>query len=398
MIVIYIILFIASLLFYILYRGVFSFYLFGFMLILPIALNIILSYCRKRVKVSFIDSSSTAGKKEKIPVTIKVESNAVIPIANCIITVSYSNRMINKTERFTVNTPVFQKNAQYLTLNITSEHYGMIDLKITSVKIVDILRLFKRRISLKGSLSESTVLIAPDFFQLSNDIADYGDMGLESESFSKIKKGDDPSEIFDIHEYHDGDKISRIHWKLSAKQDKTMVKDFSLPITNSITIAVNLSMSSDANEDSMTLFDSLIETVSSISMYLTENECPHKVIWFAKEKSDNEISSISDTESCREMINKLLSAPPAGKNNEVLNILNAEHYGKARSGHMIYCTDDYEESVYNKLMDTGAALRYTVLSIQKDPESLTTSYEDGSFTVIPVVAGSIAECIGDLCL
>ena len=87
---------------------------------------------------------------------------------------------------------------------------------------------------------ESTFTIVPDYIPIENNIANYAEMGLETDDYSKTSKGDDPSEIFDIHEYHDGDKINRIHWKLTAKQDKTMVKDYSLPISNSIVLMADL--------------------------------------------------------------------------------------------------------------------------------------------------------------
>ncbi len=41
------------------------------------------------------------------------------------------------------------------------------------------------------------------------------------------KKGDDSSETFDIREYQAGDRISRMHWKLSAKRGTPMIREFS---------------------------------------------------------------------------------------------------------------------------------------------------------------------------
>ena len=108
-------------------------------------------------------------------------------------------------------------------------------------------------------------------------------MGLETDDYSKTSKGDDPSEIFDIHEYHDGDKINRIHWKLTAKQDKTMVKDYSLPISNSIVLMADLHLDTNT-DDYMLIYDTLVEAIASISYYLIENDTPHKVVWYDKKK------------------------------------------------------------------------------------------------------------------
>ena len=44
------------------------------------------------------------------------------------------------------------------------------------------------------------------------------------------KSGDDPSEVFDIREYRQGDRLSRIHWKMTAKEEELMVKEYSRPL------------------------------------------------------------------------------------------------------------------------------------------------------------------------
>ena len=44
----------------------------------------------------------------------------------------------------------------------------------------------------------------------------------DSPEFSKVKSGDDPSEIFDLHPYREGDAVNLIHWKLTEKMDKAL--------------------------------------------------------------------------------------------------------------------------------------------------------------------------------
>lgn len=68
----------------------------------------------------------------------------------------------------------------------------------------------------------------------------YNETSADSDRFSTYKKGDDPSEIFDIREYADGDKIQRIHWKLSSKTGDLMVKEGSLPLMKEIHIFIDL--------------------------------------------------------------------------------------------------------------------------------------------------------------
>ena len=51
-------------------------------------------------------------------------------------------------------------------------------------------------------------------------------MQIESDSYSTIKGGDDPSEVFAIREYREGDRLQRIHWKLSYETKSANDKGF----------------------------------------------------------------------------------------------------------------------------------------------------------------------------
>ncbi|WP_124099134.1 DUF58 domain-containing protein [Ruminococcus sp. Marseille-P6503] len=402
MIFIYIVLVIASVLFYILYEGAFSFYLFSFVVILSAVLNVLLSYTRKRISVSFLETQLSASRKKKIPVVLKVQNTSALPVPICMITVSYTSALENKTEYFKINTPIFPKNVQYLTLNISSLHCGTVNLKIKQVKIIDMLRIFRRRIKAdKGGLmlNECSIAVAPDYIKLENQICDYSDMGLETGNYSKTQKGDDPSEIFDIHEYSEGDKISRIHWKLTAKQDKTMVKDYSLPLTNSIFICVSLYFdSANGSDELLDQYDALIETAAAVSMHLCENNRPHKIVWYDSEAERNMTCSVTDIDDYRYMINSLLKARICADSGKLLDCLYSGRQEKC--GHMLYCTSGYSDRLYDSVTRLGIAFKYTVLLIENNkkdkPESNGANGEN--YSVVPVFPDMISESIENLIL
>lgn len=402
MIFIYIVLVIASALFYILYEGAFSFYLFSFVVILSVVLNLLLLYTRKRINVSFLEAQLSSYRKKKTPVVLKIQNTSALPVPICMITVSYTSKLKKKTEYFKINTPVFPKNVQYLTLNVSSLHYGTVNLKIEKIKIIDMLRIFRRKIkSCKSGLmlNECNITVTPDYVKLDNQICDYSDMGLETDNYSKTKKGNDPSEIFDIREYSEGDKISRIHWKLTAKQDKTMVKDYSLPLTNSIIIGVNLFFDSIAGSDEFLYqYDSLIETVAALSMHLCDNQCPHKILWYDSEAEVNFTCSVSDIDDYRYMINNLLKTRICTDSDKFLNCLYSET--QERCGHLLYCTACYSDKLYDSILPLGIAFKYTVLLIEKDKNdrSVFKSANDEFYSVVPIFPDMIDESIENIIL
>jgi uncharacterized protein (DUF58 family) len=64
------------------------------------------------------------------------------------------------------------------------------------------------------------------------------DGSLVSDSALEYKhvKGNDVSEILQIKDYVRGDSIKSIHWKMSAKMGKLMVKELDTPNDNSIMV------------------------------------------------------------------------------------------------------------------------------------------------------------------
>ena len=88
----------------------------------------------------------------------------------------------------------------------------------------------------------------------------------ESSIFSKYKRGDDPSEIFDLKNYLPGDKPNRIHWNLSLKQDNLIVRHYSQPVNSSILVA--LDFNGIASEKNIRSLDTVSEVFASISFLL----------------------------------------------------------------------------------------------------------------------------------
>ena len=59
---------------------------------------------------------------------------------------------------------------------------------------------------------------------------------MESFRYSGARPGDDPGETFDVREYQEGDSIRQIHWKLTGKLDKMMIRQRSFPVDDTVLI------------------------------------------------------------------------------------------------------------------------------------------------------------------
>lgn len=101
---------------------------------------------------------------------------------------------------------------------------------------------------------------------------------VSSNQYSASLAGTDISEIYGIREYQPGDPIRTIHWKLSEKLDKTMVRELGLPTGNDTLLIFDAGKDANPSERDMaaTLFFSamhdLAGDLSNVAVgWVTEN-------------------------------------------------------------------------------------------------------------------------------
>ena len=164
------------------------------------------------------------------------------------------------------------------------------------------LSLFTRECSV--SEHSSSVFVLPRIHML--DMARV--LGLsesvDGELFSKLRHGEDSSEVFDIRQYRRGDLLHSFHWKLSAKTDDCMVKEYSLPMNETAFIFADMSYKGTGDER-VSVMDTFLEILGSVSWSMAAASMKHNVIWWDdKEKRimSRFVASESDTYSMLEQL------------------------------------------------------------------------------------------------
>lgn len=396
MIFVYFLLLIVAFLFYILYLGPISYYLFFFLLVLPVFGFIRILISSRKTTVSFKSDSRVYPRGHDSPFMLRLENRSPFLISNAVIYIRYINSLTNKGSIIKVVTPIYSNNVQLLRLSATSDHYGSISAKIEKIKLYDIMKLTRIRLSKKNFQSTPvSVTFIPEYIPLENNVTNYADYGLESDRFSEHKQGDDPSEIFGIHEYQYGDKMSRIHWKLTAKTDTTYVKEYSLPIANSICLAANVCMKNNTTAE-LEKYDAVIEAFYAIGAYLSESACPHTMVWYDEigkkltEKLSQEIED--DTDSIRDY----LKCARSSEDNKVLTEYFAAASESTRFGHFIYITNTLSDKTIELISSCEIAMRYTILYSGDENNSFEGTYDN--IDIISIRPSKIESSINELLL
>ena len=94
--------------------------------------------------------------------------------------------------------------------------------------LTDPLGLFQMRLN---CTSERIISVLPDDTNASSQLDETPDSMADNDEYSMTRPGSDTSEIYAIRPYVPGDPIRSIHWKLTEKLDKLMVREFGRPLT-----------------------------------------------------------------------------------------------------------------------------------------------------------------------
>ena len=152
--------------------------------------------------------------------------------------------------------------------DLTSHHVGRIEVMVTEIILWDWLGICSLDIDAKKG---SYVIVGPDFTAMTEE-----DLTLSVENFpdeNETKKhGTDVNPDIEIREYIPGDDLKSIHWKLTAKVGRTMVRE--RLSTGRDRINVLLALTEDPAEN-----DELMGSLYGLGRLLIDKGYPIRLCW-----------------------------------------------------------------------------------------------------------------------
>ncbi len=229
--------------------------LFIFLLMLLVALPpasyFVCKYTFQSV-TPFLRASSLYGISDgSIDISIGLHNPTLFPIPNCTLSYTITSAYYPCNETFHCNVPLYAKQDFSFDLPVTFRKCGCYQVKLTGVQFFDYLHFFSYEKKL--SFQKEIIIHPKNNDEVAFDSAAFGEGFDEFEETES--KGLVSSNVTDIREYIPGDRLQKIHWKLSAKIDKLMVKENEQTSSNQFTILVELFLpdaSSDLLEQSLT--------------------------------------------------------------------------------------------------------------------------------------------------
>lgn len=101
----------------------------------------------------------------------------------------------------------------------------------------------------------------------------------ETDDYAQDKSGDDNTEIYEIREYRNGDRMQKVHWKISANQEELYVKEYSYPLGAVVVFFLVGGKLERYSQQNISIF---LQGVASISMAMLDKKCVHYIAWQMK--------------------------------------------------------------------------------------------------------------------
>lgn len=379
--ILYFILIIISVLFYFLYIGDLSLYLMIFILSLPILLGIIILIAKFKIKFDISAASPTSIKNEKCKFILTIKNNTVFPFSNSCIKIEYKNKLSGIKNYMNISVPIHPLTEEKLNFYLSSDYCGILNIKIQSVKIYDFIKLFSCKIKLNVN-KDIYILPNINFNNISHVSKTFNDH--DNDIYSKIKSGDDPSEIFELKNYIPGDKISRIHWNLSFIRNKFITKYYSQPINSSIIVILDL-----VKTDSIYSIDTAIELFYDIAINMIKNEITFEICYYNSQIQEIEYINVSDIDTLIEMTIILMNHLVYDYNYLIINDIDKICINKSE---IYLITNRHKNNEILRLFDNNYNTEKSLIFVSDTFSKSKFKYSE-NLTIAEIPAGKINENI-----
>lgn len=184
-------------------------------------------------------------------------------------------------------------------LSLQADHCGPVALELDRATLSDSFGLWHRRLD----NCRAELVCLPDLFPMEVTVWETAVPLLDADRYSPHRPGNDPSETFGLREYAPGDSVRQIHWKLSEKNHRTMIRELGLPVVDRLLLMMDTIGTEGA--------DGLTEAVCSLSLALICRGITHTLAWNDPEEGSLRQMAVSSREDAALACRRLCSLASA---------------------------------------------------------------------------------------
>lgn len=249
------------------FRSYFLFLALVLMVCSPVVSFLLLWYARDVLRVQAVLPDNRVGRGTEFFFHINIYNPKRVAAFTADVTYCWSNLFTGYSEQKTQHLCVPSGGSEVRQL-LSSRYAGRVEVRIENFEVFDLFHMF----CLRGcDRANAYTVVWPSFSDADEEEVYSCVEGFPRENETK-KRGTDYNPDYEIREYIPGDELKSIHWKLSAKQRKMMVRERLATGREKINVLLPLCEDRKKNDD-------LMEALYALCRLLLHKEYPVQLYW-----------------------------------------------------------------------------------------------------------------------
>lgn len=242
---------------------------------------LLLWYNRDRLCVETVLPFNRVGRDTSFSFSVRVGNPGKFTGFTADVIYSWGNVFTGYLERQKTHLWVAPAGGSEIHQLLNSRYAGRVEVGIEEFRVYDLLHIF----CLTGCRKTGADVIVWPGFSEGEDMEEIYSLveGFPKENESK-RRGTDYNPEYEVREYIPGDELKSIHWKLSAKQKKLMVRERLAAGREKINVLLPLGEDRKQNDD-------LMESLYGLCRLLLNREYPIQLYWPGRERKPRESGS-----------------------------------------------------------------------------------------------------------
>ena len=306
------------------------------LILVPLCTLPISHYLKKKLEIS-IEATVSQRKGGEGAITVKLENPTIFAALRVRCDVVVQNQLNRERLKQQIMTWAAPGKVQKCNLHIGSEYCGRLRIWVPQVVLYDCFGIFGIRCKC-NAVTHSTVqaeTFEPVVVLLPNPSS-----ADDSESYSQERPGSDLTETFQLREYVPGDSPRQIHWKLTNKFDKLIVRDPGLPISKDVLVFWERT----GESDNPARIDAQAEVVISLCRSLVDMGIQFTVGWNDTDRNLCILHQIGEMDEFVGIIPRLLRATGCKEGMSGAGLL-VQTRADALCAHMVYIAETPQSDV-----------------------------------------------------
>ena len=345
-----------------------------------------------------VDLEIVSGTQEGKDLKLKVKMYSRFPLyaaRSILMGVDIENTMFCSTERKYYFMYLSGKSRE-VELTIPAQRCGEVKIQCAEILLQDLLKLFRRKIR---PFETVQTIVYPRAVNVHVEMSRATIGAPREEGRMQNRKGNDPSEMFDIREYVPGDDIRSVHWKLSSKTENLILREASDPSHYNMVILPDLGRKAGISENAMDTesqeipveeINTAVAFGTAIGEQLLRLGCAFCMA--VPGKNGLQLCEVRDRRDLQRMLMLWMSSPIPEYSGHALQYFITEHLEEYFTRLLILSAGVYQQNLNTLSGQIGT----TVVSARADLDTLISSVS-GSCEMIDIPVDKTEEMYRIIC-